>query len=140
LILYARQLGWFHSTPEKTKQTRAEKIEANGGKPLMPDVEGAEYLLAYWQASGKCNVGAMGPIPLTPADLLAWQHGTRTDLLPWEFSSILEMSRGYVGMISEGEKPETPPPFGDPVREFDRDSVSKKVTNAFKAFIQARKK
>lgn len=106
----------------------------------MPDVEGAEYLVSYWQAAGKCNAGAMGPIPLTATDLLAWQQGTRTDLLPWEFSSLLEMSRGYISMIAEGEKLQTPPPFGDPVREFDRESVSKKVTNAFKAFIQARKK
>lgn len=106
----------------------------------MPDIEGAEYLVTYWQASGKCSSGAMGPIPLSPTDVLAWQTGSQTDLLPWEFSAILEMSRGYVSMILEGEKPETPPPFGDPVREFDRDSVSKKITNAFKAFIAARKK
>jgi hypothetical protein len=106
----------------------------------MPEVEGAEYLVAYWQAAGKCSAGAMGPIPLTATDILDWQSGTRTNLLPWEFTALLEMSRGYITMIAEGEKPETPPPFGDPVREFDRESVSKKVTNAFKAFIQARKK
>jgi hypothetical protein len=82
----------------------------------------------------------MGAIPLSPVEIQSWQKGTRTDLLPFEFSTLLEMSRGYVWMLHEGEKPESLPPYGDPVREFDREALSKKVSNAFKAFIQARKK
>ena len=39
----------------------------------------------------------------------------------------------------ESEKPECEPPFGDPVNEFDRTIVSKKVGNAFRAFIQAKR-
>ena len=106
----------------------------------MPDISGAEYLLAHWQSLGRCSAGAMGAIPLSPVEISAWQAGTRTYLLPWEYSTLLEMSRGYVSMIHEGEKPECLPPFGDPVREFDREALSKKVSNAFRAFIQARKK
>ena len=106
----------------------------------MPDIAGAEYLVDYWQQLGRCSSGAMGPIPLSATEIQAWQKGTRTELLPWEFSAIIEMSRGYVSSLLEGEKTETPPPYGDPVREFDRDLVSKKVSNAFKAFLQARKK
>jgi hypothetical protein len=106
----------------------------------MPDISGAEYLVAHWHSLGRCSAGAMGAIPLSPVEIQAWQEGTRTYLLPFEFSTLLEMSRGYVSMMHEGEKSETSPPFGDPVREFDRESVSKKVSNAFKAFIQARKK
>ena len=106
----------------------------------MPDVSGLEYLLGYWQEIGKCLSGAMGPIPLSPTEIQAWQNGTRNELMPWEFTAMLEMSRGYVSMLLEGQSPESSPPFGDPVREFDRDLVSKKVSNAFKAFLQARKK
>jgi hypothetical protein len=142
LILYARQLGWFHSIPEtakKDKITRAQKIESNGGRPLMPDVAGGEYLVAYWLELGKCSSGAMGPVPLAPADVQAWQRGTRVDLLPFEFTALLEMSRGYVSGLLEGEKADCPPPFGDKAQEFDREAVGKKISNAFKAFIAARK-
>ena len=106
----------------------------------MPNVEGLEYLLGYWQSVGRYSAGAMGPIPLSATEIQAWQKGTRTELMPWEFTAILEMSRGYISMLFEGQKPESTPPFGDPVREFDRDLVGKKVSNAFKAFLQARKK
>jgi hypothetical protein len=133
-------LGWFHSVPEKSQQSRAEKIEANGGRPLMPDILGAEYLVGYWVAAGRCSAGAMGPVPLSASEIVSWQRGTRTELLPFEFSTILEMSRGYVEMLHAGEKPSCNPPFGDPVREFDRETVSKKVSNAFRALLQSRKK
>lgn len=106
----------------------------------MPEITGAEYVVSYWQSLGRCSIGAMGPIPLSSIEIEAWKAGTRTDLAPWEFTAIIEMSRAYISMINEGENPETPPPYGDPVREFDRDLVSKKVGNAFKAFLQARKK
>jgi hypothetical protein len=106
----------------------------------MPDITGAEYMVEYWHILGRCSSGSMGPVPLSATEIRSWQKGTLIDLEPWEFSTLIEMSRGYVSSFLEGEKPETPPPYGDPVREFDRESVSKKVTNAFKAFLQARKK
>jgi hypothetical protein len=105
----------------------------------MPDITGAEYMVDYWQTLGRCSSGGMGPVPLSATELRSWQEGTLTEIDSWEFSTLIEMSRGYVSSLLEGEKPETPPPYGDPVREFDRESVSKKVTNAFKAFLQARK-
>lgn len=97
-------------------------------------------MVEYWQILGRCSSGGMGPVPLSATEIRAWQEGMNKDLEPWEFSALIEMSRGYVSSLLDGEKPETPPPFGDPVREFDRDLVSKKVSNAFKAFLQARKK
>lgn len=106
----------------------------------MPDVEGAEYLVSYWQSLGKCSAGAMGAIPLSPTEIAAWQKGTQTALLPFEFTALLEMSRGYVSMLHEGEKPECLPPYGDPIKDFDREALGKKVSNAFKAFLQAKRK
>lgn len=105
----------------------------------MPDVTGAEYLVGHWQSVGRCSSNGMGMAPLMASEVLAWQQGTNTDLLPWEFTAILEMSRGYVSMIHEGEKLECPPPFGNPVQEFDREAVGRKIKNAFQAFLQARR-
>lgn len=113
---------------------------ANGGKPLMPDVGEAEFMVSYWKDAGIALSGAMGPVPLTAIELQAWQEGTGFDLMPWQFSVLLEMSRAYLAAKQEGAKPECPPPYGDPVNEFDRATVAKKVSNAFKAFIQAKQK
>lgn len=106
----------------------------------MPDVGEAEYLVAHWKDIGIVLSGAMGAAPLTAVELTAWQQGTGADLQPWEFSVLLEMSRAYLAARQEGAKPECPPPYGDPVNEFDRATVAKKVGNAFKAFIQAQHK
>lgn len=150
LTLYARQLGWFHSTPDAASkahkpgaekeqpQTRLDRIVSNGGKPLMPDVGESGFVVAYWQDVGMVLSGGMGPVPLTASELTAWQRGIGIELMPWEFSTILEMSRAYLGARNEGTKADCPPPYGDPVNEFDRTAVAKKVTNAFKAFLQAK--
>jgi hypothetical protein len=50
---------------------------------------------------------------------------------------LREMSRMYLIQAEESKKPECPPPYGDPVNEFDRGMVSKKVSNAFKSLLQA---
>lgn len=105
----------------------------------MPDVGDAEYVITYWQDLGMVEMGAMGPIPLSASEIISWQQCTGVDLEAWEYRAIKQMSQAYLMQAKESEKPECEPPFGDPVNEFDRSIVSKKVGNAFKAFIQARK-
>jgi hypothetical protein len=151
LTLYARQLAWFRSIPvvkqeksvasgdKQAELTRAEKIQKNGGKPLMPDVGDAEYVITYWQDLGMVEMGAMGPIPLSAREILSWQECTGVELEAWEYRAIKQMSQTYLMQAKESEKPECVPPFGDPVSEFDRTIVSNKVGNAFKAFIQAKR-
>lgn len=151
LSLYARQLAWFRSIPvvkqeksvasgdKQAELTRAEKIQKNGGKPLMPDVGDAEYVITYWQDLGMVEMGAMGPIPLSAREILSWQQCTGVELEAWEYRAIKQMSQTYLMQAKESEKPECVPPFGDPVSEFDRTIVSNKVGNAFKAFIQAKR-
>lgn len=127
--------------PDEEKQpTRAERMEANGGNPLFPDVGEAAYAIHYWQDAGSVGVGGMGLAPLSAAELTAWQQGRGLSLAPWEFQTILDMSRAYVAESRAAEKPECPPPYGNPVTEFDREVVGKKVTNAFKSLLQATKK
>lgn len=105
----------------------------------MPEIGEAGYLVAYWQDAGMVHSGGMGPAPMIPSELMAWQQGSGIDLTPWEFTVVLEMSRAYLAAKNDGTKPDCPPPYGDPVNEFDRSAVAKKVTNAFKAFMQAKK-
>jgi hypothetical protein len=156
LILYARQLAWFDATPVKAGAdkpkavagatpvekhlTRAQAIRANGGTPLMPHVDEAMYLVQYWQDMGVATEGGFAPTALTAQEVESWQRCTGIDLQPWEFSAVRAMSRAYLRQAHESEQPECPPPYGDPVNQFDRNVVAKKVSNAFKAFIQAGRK
>jgi hypothetical protein len=152
LILYARQLAWFHSTPAfkgvKTAKasdseqtlTRGQKIERNGGTPLMPEVGEAAYLIGYWHDLGLVSAGAMSGVVLSAAEIAAWREGLAIELSPWEFMAIREMSRAYLSQSRESEKEECPPPYGEVVKEFDRDVVGSKISNTFKALIQARRK
>lgn len=106
----------------------------------MPDIGEAGYLAAYWQDLGLVSSGGMGAAVLTSVEIAAWKEGLAIDLSPWEFSALREMSRAYLTQARESEKEECPPPYGAVNKEFDRDAVSSKISNTFKALIQARRK
>jgi hypothetical protein len=104
----------------------------------MPDVQ-ADYLVSYWTALGMVENHGAGPSPLSPVTVQAWANATSVDLQPWEFAILLGMSRVYLDEFRQAEAPDRPPPYGDPINTFDRAAVSKRIGNAFKAFIQAKK-
>ena len=89
-----------------------------------------------WMDMGLVSAGGMGPTRLSALEITAWQQGTQRVVLPWEFSTIREMSMSYLTMLREGEKPETPAPYGEVT--FDREVVGKKVANLFKALVMAK--
>jgi len=138
-IPIAKQEKSVANSDKQTELTRAEKIQKNGCRPLLPDVGDAEYVITYWQDLGMVEMGAMGPVPLSAREILSWQECTGVELSAWEYRAIKQMSQAYLMQAKESEKPECEPPYGDPVNEFDRTIVSKKVSNAFKAFIQAKR-
>ena len=118
--------------------TRAQKIEQKGGTPLFPELDEVAYLVAYWQDLGIVGNGAMGMVPLPYSEIKAWCNGKAISLDPWEFSLIIDMSREYITEYYAAEEPDRPPPYGDPELIFDRGSVAKKVSGAFKSFMMAK--
>lgn len=106
----------------------------------MPEVGEAAYLAGYWQDLGLLGTSGMGGAVLSATEIAAWSEGLAIDLSPWEFSALREMSRAYLNQSRESEKEECPPPYGAANKEFDRDAVSSKISNTFKALIQARRK
>jgi len=105
----------------------------------MPEVD-AEYLLVHWQNMGLVSSGAMGAVPLSSSEIMAWSSLSAVELEPWEFNCIRQMSQNYASSLHNGENPDEPPPFGSLAQEFDRAVVGTKVSNAFKAFIMAGRK
>lgn len=106
----------------------------------MPKLGEESYLLSYWFDIGMVGSGGMGATQLTALEIGAWSDLSGVELESWEFACIRKMSAAYLQYINEGENPESQPPYGDPVNEFDRNVVEKKVSNAFKAFLQAKKR
>lgn len=105
----------------------------------MPETD-APYLLDYWQDLGLVSAGMAGAVPLSANDIYAWSNLSGLELTPWEFSVLRQLSQNYAVYLNKGENPDEPPPYGALVQDFDRDLVSKKVTNAFKSFLLAGRK
>lgn len=105
----------------------------------MPDVGEAMYLVEYWNDLGLFVDGQMGAGPLSAQEIQAWRVGTQMELSAWEFRVLMQMSRAYLGMKQAGSEPECAPPYGNPANEFDRAKVSKKIGDAFKSLLMARK-
>lgn len=99
----------------------------------MPDPGPLAHLLGYWDAAGMCTAGGMASAPLTAEELLAWQNGAQTPLLPWEFQTVLDISREFVGFLRKAEDPMCPPPYGEAPTETDRVKLSSRLGAAFKA-------
>lgn len=72
------------------------------------------HLAEHLQAIGPALPGGMGPVPITFAELSAWQAATGHRLQPWEAQAIHHASRAYVSSYAEGSEAGTPPPWIDP--------------------------
>ena len=105
----------------------------------MPEVGEAIYLVHYWNDLGLFAEGPMGPVAISSQEVIAWQQGSQLELSAWEFSSLIQMSRSYLSSMRAASDPACPPPYGNPVNEFDRSVLSKRVSDAFKSLLMARK-
>lgn len=106
---------------------------------MLPVIEAGGYLVDYLWDVGPVGSTGMGPAVITYTELQAWQLCTGLSLQPWEVVILRRLSADYMVEASKAEKPDCPAPFGSPKMEFDRDVVSRKVSNAFKAFLQAKR-
>lgn len=69
---------------------------------------------------------AMGVVPLTWSELVAWQSANSIQLQPWELSFIRRLSADYAAESSRATDPDRPPPW----REGDRQSDAKRAAIA----------
>jgi hypothetical protein len=108
-------------------KTRAEQVEEDGGSIELPE-QTAPYLLDYLQRLGVYVYGAMGPVPLSAAEIRAWCEGSGIALRPWEFEALRAASRAYVGCLNGTDDTL---PYGDPDDLADPDVVDAKLEAIF---------
>jgi hypothetical protein len=133
----AQQMAWLGCAVkggdgQPTKTSRAQQIEADGGEIRMPGLQ-APYLLQILQSAGLCLQGAMGPVALTSAELVAWCAGMGRRLASWEFGAILAASRAYCNQLqSESDTP----PFGSISDLSDPSVISKRIARSLSSLAR----
>ena len=71
-------------------------------------------------------LAGMGWGPLSAVELRAWCEGCGESLTPWEFRTLLAMSRAYAGEYEPAKEPARVAPFEEDV-EARRERVAKRT-------------
>lgn len=77
----------------------------------MPPVECGHHVLGYLWQWGPTLSGSMGQVALSHVDLVACQSNTGIELSEWEATTLVRLSREYLGESSAAAKPDREPPF-----------------------------
>jgi hypothetical protein len=138
-----RQLAYLHApleTPsnknlKKTNTptelaTRMRRFDEQGVLPPLPDAGPAAHLAGYLLDAGPVAYGGMGPVPLTHADIAAWQANTGVELTAWEARTLRGLSMDWVGMLQTAAQPDCAAPWVE-LQDDTRQRVADRVRNLF---------
>ena len=101
-----------------------------GGEPDLPDLEPElQYLVDYLFDAGPSSAAGMGAIPLTWADLGAWERATGVTLPLWASRLLRHLSAEYLAESHTAVEHAAPPPWA---REVDRDRAAKHIRNVIR--------
>ena len=137
-------LAWWNAVPEsppskvkrreepERKSRKAAKREA-GEELDMPDVEPAFlFLLETLMEAGPTSTAGMGPVPLTWADIGAWEHSTGVELQPWESRLVRILSAEYLAQAQASEKFDCPAPWQPEQTEEKRTRVASHIRDVLR--------
>ena len=89
-------LAWLHTKPEGSPvRTRYQLQKSDSPYLSLPEV-GGEYIIDLLLDVGPGMAGHLGMVPISATELRAWSQGTATELEPWEFSTLLDLSAVFV--------------------------------------------
>lgn len=133
-----RHLAWLAATPEGSKKSRLASLkeqDENSSFLKLPDIDGAEYLVALVHEAGLFMTNGMGAIPLTWQEIESWLRVNELPLSLEERLLIKALSDAYVTELNQASTKDRPAPFVEiEEEEIDRKAVSDKIRNVFKAF------
>ncbi len=117
-----------------------QQIEIKGGTPDLPPMGAAGHLIGYLFDAGPISHGAMGAIPLSHADLMAWQMNTGIELQTWESRALRRLSTAYVGASQDAQQADCPPFFIKQPIDETRQAITKGVRSILGARTHSNKK
>ncbi len=95
--------------------------------------EEAAYLVSALMEAGPTTVAGMGEIPLTWADLLAYQRGIGQDFAPWELRLIRRLSGEYLSESIRAKAPDARAPWIKEVTAEQRSEVAQQMRDALRS-------
>lgn len=139
-----RHLAWLHATPEGSKKSRLKSykdLDENSSFLKLPNIEGAEYLVALLSEVGFVQHTGMGAVAVPWTEIESWLNCTQLDLSVWEKLTLKEMSEAYATELALATDKTRPAPYVPEVEDIEaqRTRVADKLRNAFQSFKRIRK-
>lgn len=140
-----RQLAWLGTAPkprtgktpkpepESEPLTRLQRMAIDDLTPDFPPIR-TPWIIDHLMDLGPSEAGAMGPVPISWASIDHWQRCSCIDLPPWTARLLRRLSVDFVAETVRAREPDCPPPW-TATSSLNRDEVSRKVTNAFRALM-----
>lgn len=116
------------------QKRRMDPYTDKGEQPEMPPCPVPELVDVLMDAGPRMSTG-MGASALSAQELAAWCAGTHADLTPWEFGTVLAMSRGYAGEFEDATAPGRPAPWLDQSVEA-QNAEKMRIARAAKAMLR----
>ena len=111
-------------------------MTASGIVPDLPFIR-TPWIIDTLMEIGPSEAGAMGVVPLSWASIDHWQHCIGADLAPWTCRLIRRLSAEFVTEGQRAREPDCPPSW-TATSVLNREEVSRKVSNAFRALIMSK--
>lgn len=112
-------------------------MTGDGIVPDMPPVR-APWIIDTLMDIGASEPGAMGPVPLSWSTIAHWQSCMGVDLAPWLCRLLRRLSVEFVTESQNARAPDCPPPWTDIAEGHNRTTISRKVSQAFRALIMSK--
>lgn len=111
-----------------------------GADGIVPDMPGicAPWIVNTLMDIGPSEPGTMGPVPLSWGTIAHWQSCMDVDLAPWLCRLLRRLSVEFVAEGHRAREHDCPPPWTDVVDGANRTTVSRKVSQAFRALIRSK--
>jgi hypothetical protein len=108
-------------------------LTETGGEPDLPDLDPAlQYFVDALFDAGPTSAAGMGAVPLTWADLEAWQRGTGVFFPPWQLRLIRKLSSEYLAESQAADAHDAPPPWNREITEDRRGRVAKHIRDVMR--------
>lgn len=114
-------------------------MKAAGITPPLPP-NPAPYLVDWLMEVGPTSSDGLSAGPVAWEAIAAWSALTCRSLLPWEARILRQMSRDFAAEVHAAKKPDAPAPWVSLRPSIhDREGVARRVGNAFKVLMQAKR-
>lgn len=128
-------MAWLHAAPtvKGSKAKPVSRIEALGGKPPpLPPIAFGDHLVGYLMEVGPVSSNGMGTVPVSFAELRAWQAVCEHSMSAWDFQTLHAMSVAYMRECGTADSPNAPPPWIAPLDDDKRLRVAQHIRNVLR--------